>query len=575
MDDPYSILNVYPDCTYDEAKAAYRKAALMHHPDRHPPARKAEAERRFRILANAFQQVCHELGHPIEPPEIVPSAPPPAPPGAKLSAVTNHQNGSSLARINGDTRSTVRVEDGFSYEPDVIEPTPARRGACAPRDELIRNRELDHLEEQSPYDEADLDPRPNYTHACPPPNAYAQDHHSALGRAPSNAYSHDQPRRGYREGVGRSGGGNYERPSADKARYDEYPAPRRSVSSQYPAGQRRSSFSQSGQDWPGRRDLVELDPRPYGRGPERIRSHTNRPQHDLYDLKPSRRRDGFGGADEWDSAFGMPADDFFGGGRSDPFGSTGGKMAELGLGFDKLMTSAMEGLNLSGPGPGALDNIGTNPNCMMRVRQSKTVMGQNEDGSWTGQKLDKQMRVGNGRMEINENGQDIRISSEGAGGGRSMRNGNGRGHGEDWDPPPAYEGDEDELVDDDRHRPHPDDYNPQPHRRLAGPLLDRYGPDRMDREPRSRPLEQSGSGSVTRARPTPTRGYLDDGPAHSGYGGGGNVGGARGYLDDGPSGYGGGGGGGLTRTPSLSKPRSNHPEGRSMVRRPEGPVVRR
>ncbi|KAH9466349.1 hypothetical protein Pst134EB_001404 [Puccinia striiformis f. sp. tritici] len=76
MDDPYTVLNVYPDCTYEEAKAAYRKAALMHHPDRHPPARKDEAARRFRILAQAFHQICSELGHPIEPTDVKPGGSP-------------------------------------------------------------------------------------------------------------------------------------------------------------------------------------------------------------------------------------------------------------------------------------------------------------------------------------------------------------------------------------------------------------------------------------------------------------------------------------------------------------------
>lgn len=189
--------------------------------------------------------------------------------------------------------------------------------------------------------------------------------------------------------------------------------------------------------------------------------------------------------------------------------------------------------------------------------------------------------------------------------------------GEDWDPPPAYEGDDDEFGGAARHRHHSDDYHPQSQRRVAGPPLDRYGPERSDRDshradrdlsrvdrdpPRmdrdsqrmdrdsqrmdrdlqpqridrdltSRPNDQLSSRSSARARPNPPRAYLDDGPAYGGYGGG-NGPGPRGYVEDGPSGYE-GGGGGLTRSQSSSQGRSHHPEGRSMVRRPDGPVVRR
>lgn len=592
MDDPYSILNVYSDCTYEEAKAAYRKAALLHHPDRQPLSRKSEAERRFRILSNAFQQVCHELGHPIEPPEIVPSVQPilttsntsPSAllkPSSVTSSKLNHSNLSKLPVLN----KSARLNDDRSH-PSIPDELTNRRSLRLPREELIRNREMDELEQQSPYDDNDALDRPVYVNTQLPKTAYTQDNQPTFQRVSNRQYTQDPPlHRGYRE----EGGGN--RRNDDRSvpiedtRHDQYPASRRSISSQYPAS-RRSSFSQSnGPDYngPRRRELVE--------NPSNSRSYNqdrSRP-NDLYDLKPmSNRNNGFNGTDEWDNAFGLPVDDFFGNRSSDPFNTSNNKMSDLSLGFDKLLSNAMTGLNIGGPNPNTLDNIGTNPDCMMRVRQSKTVMGQNLDGSWSGQKLDKQMRVANGRMEINENGQEIKIGGRNHGHGQSARHHpNGRGHGEDWDPPPAYEGDDDEFAHDERPRHHPDDYHPHPSRRSAQRTVSDQYDHRHDSRNRA---DQNGSGlAPTRSRPNPPRGYVDDAPR--GYADDGTRGyiddgrdylddpPQRGYGDDGPSSsyHGGGSGGGrVSRTHSMSQARPQyHPETRSVVRRADGPVVRR
>ncbi|EGG11532.1 uncharacterized protein MELLADRAFT_76711 [Melampsora larici-populina 98AG31] len=621
MDDPYSILNVYSDCTYEEAKAAYRKAALLHHPDRQPLSRKSEAERRFRILSNAFQQVCHELGHPIEPPEIVPSVqlqpilnkttsnPPSA--SSKPSSVTNssklnQSNLSKLPIINKSNR--LNADLGHSSIPDE---SHHRKSLRLPREELIRNREMDELEQQSPYDDNDALDRPVYVHNQLPKTAYTQDTQPTPQRL-----SNHQPsvHGGYREG-----GGNHRRtdvPNED-VRHDPYPSSRRSISSQYPTS-RRSSFSQSNaHEYNGarRRELVEHPSNSRSYNQERSRPN------DLYDLKPmsNRNNKGYKGTtDEWDHGFGLPVDDFFGPqSSSDPFNTSNHKISDLSLGFDKLLSTAMTGLKIGGPTSNTLENIGTNPDCMMRVRQSKTVMGQNSDGSWSGQKLDKQMRVANGRMEINENGQEIKI------GGRHHPN--GRSHGEDWDPPPAYEGDDDEFGHDERPRHHPDDHHPHSSRRgVQRSVSDQYD-HRQDSRNRS---DQSGLGLATsRSRPNPPRGYVDDSPRgyaddrvrgyvddgrdyledepYRGYGDDGPQRGygddrpqrgygddgpqrgygddrpQRGYGDDGPSsayrgGGGGGAGGRLSRTHSMSQARPQyHPDTRSMVRRADGPVVRR
>mmetsp|Transcript_15375 Transcript_15375/g.23075 ORF Transcript_15375/g.23075 Transcript_15375/m.23075 type:complete len:313 (-) Transcript_15375:153-1091(-) len=53
--DPYKVLGVDRNASADEIKAAYRKQALQWHPDRHPPDKRKDAERRFSAAANAYE----------------------------------------------------------------------------------------------------------------------------------------------------------------------------------------------------------------------------------------------------------------------------------------------------------------------------------------------------------------------------------------------------------------------------------------------------------------------------------------------------------------------------------------
>ena len=53
MRDPYSVLGVSRQASADEIKAAFRRLAREHHPDRNP--NDADAERRFREINEAYQ----------------------------------------------------------------------------------------------------------------------------------------------------------------------------------------------------------------------------------------------------------------------------------------------------------------------------------------------------------------------------------------------------------------------------------------------------------------------------------------------------------------------------------------
>eukprot|EP00933_Yihiella_yeosuensis_P042104 TRINITY_DN36609_c0_g1_i1.p1 TRINITY_DN36609_c0_g1~~TRINITY_DN36609_c0_g1_i1.p1 ORF type:complete len:346 (+),score=59.27 TRINITY_DN36609_c0_g1_i1:753-1790(+) len=53
--DPYRTLGVDRNATQDEIKAAYRKQAMKWHPDRQPPDKREQAQRKFSAIANAYE----------------------------------------------------------------------------------------------------------------------------------------------------------------------------------------------------------------------------------------------------------------------------------------------------------------------------------------------------------------------------------------------------------------------------------------------------------------------------------------------------------------------------------------
>lgn len=407
MDDPYTILNIYPDCTIEEAKAAYRKAALLHHPDRHPPARKPEAERRFRILAQAFQQVCKKLGHPVTPSEVSPGAA--AEPKKSTAAAT--RTSPALSRSTSQTQRVASHPRGAKKaitakpEPNPPSAQPSTRSLAA-RPPAVPPQSPQDSEPDALYQDGELDPPPS------------------RDRCPSHL---DPP--SDRIGLGRP----------DQAELDTYhPPPTRA----HPPLSRRSSFSHPGQEQPShhhqihpRGALHDHDHLAYGsKDPHRQPQYPSRGQ--LYNLDQGRRDK------DWDLGFG--GDDFFSSGP-DRFGPMSAMMQNVTSGFDSMMSSAFQGLSMAGPDPAELARMDGGSNCSMRMRQSKMVMGRTEDGSWAGKRMEKQMNMSNGRLEVNENAQDIRLggrSGNTPGGSQHYppRNGNMRSNAEDWDPPPAYQG---------------------------------------------------------------------------------------------------------------------------------------
>ncbi|PLW11715.1 hypothetical protein PCANC_17308 [Puccinia coronata f. sp. avenae] len=458
MEDPYTILNIYPDCTYDEAKAAYRKAALMHHPDRQPPARKEEAARRFRIIAQAFHQICQDLGHPIEATSNEKSA------GSQSNSQTSNNNNNKNNNSRNIKPNPPAVAATTKNAPrSIASSTTASSKAPA----LARNNSSSTkaiTQASNPHHDRDLSVRPEHRQAMGPGRSETA---AVRARAPSAAKPRpidDQP-----EEDGSSAESEHEEPCYT-SRHSSGPPPHSSEfhhpiadypshhhyahhpSQPHPPISRRSSFSHPGAA-EGRAPLNDYYVPPhhagyhaYGRhhpqypGPRQQQQQQQ--QQQLYNLPPNSRSAGGGEDKQWD--LGLGSDDFFAGSAAaDRFGMGSSMMNEMSSGFDRMMSSAFKGLSMAGPDPAELArSMDGGQNCAMRMRQSKMVMGRTDDGSWAGKRMEKQMNMANGRLEVNENAQDIRV--RGRPGGSTQypptRDGNMRGTGEDWDPPPAYQG---------------------------------------------------------------------------------------------------------------------------------------
>jgi tetratricopeptide (TPR) repeat protein len=80
---PFNVLEIPPDASAEDIKAAYHRLAKRWHPDRFTGAEKAEAENRFRELAEAFsilKDPAKRLSAQQQMPRTQPGAPVPAEP---------------------------------------------------------------------------------------------------------------------------------------------------------------------------------------------------------------------------------------------------------------------------------------------------------------------------------------------------------------------------------------------------------------------------------------------------------------------------------------------------------------
>ena len=105
---PYEVLEIAPGASAEEIKAAYHSMAKQWHPDRFTGDAKPEAERRFRLLAEAFNML-KDTGR-REAAEVSPR------PEARPQAQAAAQTPSMAIQLDSNVKSTVNktVDDWFN-----------------------------------------------------------------------------------------------------------------------------------------------------------------------------------------------------------------------------------------------------------------------------------------------------------------------------------------------------------------------------------------------------------------------------------------------------------------------------
>jgi len=118
---PYEVLEIAAGASPDEIKAAYHGMAKKWHPDRYSGAAKAEAEQRFRMLAEAYNQLKDVPARDVRPAAPAPAPPPPvqiqldSSPDAKPGAVKTAEEWFKDAKAAAEAKAPERALGLIQY----------------------------------------------------------------------------------------------------------------------------------------------------------------------------------------------------------------------------------------------------------------------------------------------------------------------------------------------------------------------------------------------------------------------------------------------------------------------------
>lgn len=328
--------------------------ALKHHPDRHPEHRKSEAERRFKVYAEAYLQVCNgesaykgalvmrglargeltvtvpaDLGHEVDEQELAPP---------KVITGLNNTPG-ALALRQAARAATAAPPPATVATPRVV-PPPAANHALQRR----------AAEEPEYYDE------PAYEGEAPYPGEYDES------VADEPEHYDDEPVEDYQ----------YPVPARAPPRRQPQPPRMGSQGRQVGAYERGFSARQGG-----------------GGG-----YNSGGPFDDGFMDGFNQLESAFGGRNGTDM-MGFDRDSFgalMRGGPGDPFEQIGQQMASM-----------MGGMSIQDPA------FGRNGGGSMQMRSRKLVMRENPDGSWSGSTQQRHMSAADGRIDMNEDGRDMYV----------------------------------------------------------------------------------------------------------------------------------------------------------------------
>ena len=98
---PFNVLEISPDASPEDIKAAYHRLAKRWHPDRFMGEEKAEAEARFRELAEAFSML-KDPARRLQLQQQLPKSPSSAAPEPELAQERSPEDWAAMARTAFD-----------------------------------------------------------------------------------------------------------------------------------------------------------------------------------------------------------------------------------------------------------------------------------------------------------------------------------------------------------------------------------------------------------------------------------------------------------------------------------------